>query len=1126
MGVWARVGVWVWASAARRAHTDVCRRPTSGHSKEAHSTSTELTELRNVAPENFGGTMAVASEDPIAELKRAGNASLKEGKLDEAVASYTSALSRDPDRQHAEASVLLANRALAHLKLENPVEAKVDCTAALALQPRYGKAYYRRAQAHEAIGALSDAFADVRELMSLEPKNKEAATLAGKLKRAMEKRAASSDLSTPIQAVEALRAAARDSDDAVQAVGKLSRIAEDGSRSLELLHSGAVEALVALLPAPGALTTAREIQMPLIGLVVEALDRIGGGESAQPALKAISRGDTLQRVEAVARLAAGARAELADEAAAAAADAAADKEVEVRRKNLLIVARRGLSLVSTAAGSRSAAGSQDAQGRLVLSVLRFLRHAEESVARAAQDGLVRACNADPDGAKVVLPQILGGLIWLLGDEESDAHRIALGVLARLLAIDPKAEDDDDKKAAQVSALTNACEGVLSPILRSDTTEWDAHVAAVHGVTAVLEVNKEVGAYLLKQESIFWSLAEAAELEDEHLNKSLAEIYAHAANDTQHFRDKAGDEPIRQLKKMLKSAKPRVRCRACVALAKVALLHQNHRVDINPSGKLLTATLGLLEAKVPPSVHRWAVEALMFLTVLPDTKAHMIEKAVGFGSLVALSESVKDGDTSLHFSLVQAFRRLCVARDKSDDQKRLEQEMEPRQIEQMRQMQQSAGGAGAAPSEKEDDPEHLRLMAWRLVQDDAVCVLAEVVASAKSAAISLPAAQVLLSMACTPEARGKIVQQGGFKALLSLTLSEEPKARSAAAWGLAKVGISIDPKLYPRRTGSGPEAMVLPLLTLLDVGENELETFEGCMALCNLATVPELRDRIVSNKGWRALEMAMTSNNEMVQRAALECMSNLVTHEEVAEKFTVADSTAVKIFCGFCGADDVKCQVAASGAIATLAGVPEIATALLANKVLDPLVEIALISEELGCVHRAAVALQRLFGVATDEIVGTKGGTPPEHAMLALGALSVLAGRRDCPPAAAAAVSTIEELAQGRPDVAMPPQQLVAEAVKRMKEDAEAREAEREAEEAAARAEAAARKEAEASEDAALEAKREARRQAQEAEQAMEQAGTPRNIDTRNMTAAEKELVSELGPMIEEGSDEDEVGTVL
>ena len=78
-----------------------------------------------------------------------------------------------------------------------------------------------------------------------------------------------------------------------------------------------------------------------------------------------------------------------------------------------------------------------------------------------------------------------------------------------------------------------------------------------------------------------------------------------------------------------------------------------------------------------------------------------------------------------------------------------------------------------------------------------------------------------------------------------------------------------------------------------------------MALCNLATVPELRDRVVKEKGWRALEMAMTSDNELVQRSALEAMSNLVTHDEVAERFAVPDSTPIKIFVGFCGSDDVK-----------------------------------------------------------------------------------------------------------------------------------------------------------------------------------------------------------------------------
>mgnify|MGYP002038749977 CR=1 FL=1 len=117
---------------------------------------------------------------------------------------------------------------------------------------------------------------------------------------------------------------------------------------------------------------------------------------------------------------------------------------------------------------------------------------------------------------------------------------------------------------------------------------------------------------------------------------------------------------------------RARSRACVALAKVALLHHQHRPTINPTGKLLTATLGLLEAKVPPSVHRWAVEALMFLTVMPDTKEHLVSKGVAFGSLTALAESVGK-DSSFHFSLVSAFRRLCVPRKKSDEEKRLEQE---------------------------------------------------------------------------------------------------------------------------------------------------------------------------------------------------------------------------------------------------------------------------------------------------------------------------------------------------------------------------------------------------------------------------------------------------------------------
>ena len=81
----------------------------------------------------------------------------------------------------------------------------------------------------------------------------------------------------------------------------------------------------------------------------------------------------------------------------------------------------------------------------------------------------------------------------------------------------------------------------------------------------------------------------------------------------------------------------------------------------------------------------------------------------------------------------------------------------------------------------------------------------------------------------------MIQQGGFKAALTLTVSEDEKTKMAAAWALAKIGISINPALYPRRTGSGPEAMVAPLVKLVDCATNELQTFESCMALCNSHT---------------------------------------------------------------------------------------------------------------------------------------------------------------------------------------------------------------------------------------------------------------------------------------------------
>merc|ERR1719163_2691127 len=171
------------------------------------------------------------------------------------------------------------------------------------------------------------------------------------------------------------------------------------------------------------------------------------------------------------------------------------------------------------------------------------------------------------------------------------------------------------------------------------------------------------------------------------------------------------------------------------------------------------------------------------------------------------------------------------------------------------------------------------------------------------------------MAQTVDGRGKMVQQGGWKAALGLALSEDAAVAQQAAWALAKIAISINPIMYPRRIDSNPESMVKPLLKLVDTYENELQAFEGCLVMCNLCT-----------------------------------------HDEIIERFCAADSQELRIFIGFAQSDDPKAVVAATGALATLLPVPEIGERFVqSEKGIEAFVEIALNPDsEPALLHRAAV----------------------------------------------------------------------------------------------------------------------------------------------------------------------------
>lgn len=99
-------------------------------------------------------------------LKNDGNELMKAERYREALERYSRAVELDPLN-----SVYFCNRAAAHFKLGAHESAVADCTAALALQPEYGKAHGRLGLALTALDRHKEARVAFARAAQLEPDN-------------------------------------------------------------------------------------------------------------------------------------------------------------------------------------------------------------------------------------------------------------------------------------------------------------------------------------------------------------------------------------------------------------------------------------------------------------------------------------------------------------------------------------------------------------------------------------------------------------------------------------------------------------------------------------------------------------------------------------------------------------------------------------------------------------------------------------------------------------------------------------------------------------------------------------------------------------------------------------------
>ncbi|XP_017065465.2 mitochondrial import receptor subunit TOM70 [Drosophila eugracilis] len=100
--------------------------------------------------------------------KTEGNNCYRNGKYDEAIIFYDKAIDKCPKEHRTDMAIFYQNRAASYEMLKKWAKVKEDCTASLEYNPRYVKAYYRRARAHEATKDMNECLDDVTATCILE----------------------------------------------------------------------------------------------------------------------------------------------------------------------------------------------------------------------------------------------------------------------------------------------------------------------------------------------------------------------------------------------------------------------------------------------------------------------------------------------------------------------------------------------------------------------------------------------------------------------------------------------------------------------------------------------------------------------------------------------------------------------------------------------------------------------------------------------------------------------------------------------------------------------------------------------------------------------------------------------
>ncbi|KIY50412.1 hypothetical protein FISHEDRAFT_39048 [Fistulina hepatica ATCC 64428] len=569
----------------------------------------------------------------------------------------------------------------------------------------------------------------------------------------------------------------------------------------------------------------------------------------------------------------------------------------------------------------------------------------------------------------------------------------------------------------------------------ETNESDV-VAGISFHDALFQVDWEVASAIFLEDGVYDLIMDAVELSPPPAQTlAVAHLLGQAAGHKacrSILTSACGEWLETQFRR---SSDTDLRAAAAVAVIKLSRGTANDEADIAGTsagmGKKMEDLAAAMKTMVlNPSNSRTQfadeIEGLAYLSASPAVKEMLSNDHAFLKRLFGLVPRRKKGgpgtvtveaDTTLLFGIVVVISNMAAYRPRMTE--------EQVHIEKLRSM--AKAGKKEPPVDEAavlGDDEHVKARNQRLVAAGVLEVFPNALTASDTPGMRLHIGKSLLHIVEDPANRGRTLQSGCAKTLLTIihaymsassqSISSSPQktfAVDAAALepiqALAKLAITASPiQVFGPDEGAMHDA-VRPLSALLQHDASSLlQRFEALMALTNLASHgmsnatargPTLAERIASTEGLlNHVELLLLGEHTLVRRASMELICNLVAGSEFAfERYGGGDSPAsgegnrnakskLQLLIALADVEDLPTRLAASGALAALTSSPRTRTYVvelqmerhrvmrILTELIDPHAVTPRVREtDPGLVHRGIVCAHNvLLGIDDPDVMET------------------------------------------------------------------------------------------------------------------------------------------------------------